>query len=96
MDDEERRELIGAEESERMAKYYMEKEREAQKKAEVAPHTKAAAAKSTGGKFRVKNLKAPNTKKTATQNTFDMPMTLDDSKAVISFRKGNSLFPDVR
>ena len=94
MDDEERRELIRAEESERMAKYYMEKEREAQKKAEVTPHAKAAAAKSTGGKFRVK--KAPNTKKTATQNTFDMPMTLEDSKAVISFRKGNFLFPDVR
>ena len=52
-----RRELIRAEESERMAKYYMEKEREAQKKAEVTPHAKAAAAKSTGGKFRVK--KAP-------------------------------------
>ena len=69
---EERRELIRAEESERMAKYYMEKEKEAQKKAEVAP-----AAKSTGGEFRIK--KAPNTKKTATQKTFDMPMTLDDS-----------------
>ena len=72
---EERRELIRAEESERMAKYYMEKE--AQKKAEVAPHANVPAAKSTGGEFRVK--KALNTKKTATQNTFDVPMTLDDS-----------------
>ena len=84
---EERRELIRAEEKERMARYReaAEKEEAARqqaqkenpKKAEVAPQANEPVAKPTGGE--VKKAPGPGVKKAVTQKASAMPITLDDS-----------------